>query len=105
MAVTCDVASSSNIWRITLTITVSGGVGEETFNQTGRILQAAIIPPNGATYDFEIGDEDGYGIGGEPNLSGKVTLGIDKICFKVNTIYFTNATDGDYKVRLLISPR
>lgn len=96
--------ASIRIERQILTITVSSGTGSATFTAHGKLNSIGFKMPSGTpTYDFEIVDSASFGVAGKTGLSGKTTLGVDKLCTDLNTITISNATvDGDYLVRLWI---
>lgn len=81
-------------------ITVVGGIGQIVGDICGKALGVGVLSPNGAIYDIEILDGDGFGVFGRTNCSGNTTIECVIRFYNRHAIYLTNATDGVYKVKV-----
>lgn len=84
-----------------INITVAGGSGSADVVLRGVFVAIGIIPPSAtAKYNIDITDVDGFGICGEINLTGNVTLPCRSVGHGTNTISLTLATNGAYKIKV-----
>jgi hypothetical protein len=82
-------------------ITVTGGSGSKTLNLEGKILGIGILAPSAAAvFDLEILDIDGFGVAHIDDGVGNMTIPYNMRFFGQHTIYLTNATDGEYKIKV-----
>ena len=84
-------------------IVVVGGQGSITMDLTGQLSGIAVKSPSPtATYDLEILDVDGFGIGGEVNVTGNSFLVLNGTQGWGNSsINITNATNGTYQLKVI----
>jgi hypothetical protein len=85
-------------------VTVAGGVGEGSFLFPAisgiRIRTICVDAPNSATYDWLLKDSGGYSQTGEVGADGDETYSVDLPISSSGTIYFVNATDGSYNIKI-----
>ena len=82
-------------------VSVAGGVGQKALDLNGKVLAVGVIAPNtSAVYDMEILDVDGFGVCHLDDAVGNVSVNYGARFYGPHTVYFTNATDGDYKVKV-----
>lgn len=97
--------SLTKVRDIDVTIVVpAGGAAHYTFPGSGVISFISIQPPSaGATYDIEVIKYSGYGIYGNPTLTGYQTMIVNRNFTEKNSLYVENATPGSYKCLISIS--
>lgn len=83
-------------------ITVSSGSGSALVALGGNVIAFGIIPPSDSTvYDIEFADSDGFGLGGESQLTGKTTIYEAFQAHGTTTVTISNASsDGSYRVKI-----
>ena len=81
-------------------INVSGGAGSGKLNTLGNVIGVGAKGPNGAVFDVEMFDGDGFPIWGQSGLSDLSKISVDLSLFHDTQIFITNATqDGEYKLK------
>ena len=82
-------------------VSVSGGTGTKTLALSGKALGIGVkAPSTAAVYDFEIVDVDGFGVSLMVGAVGNLTIPCQTIFIHQHTITISNATDGDYMVKI-----
>ena len=87
--------------RRDLALTVVDGVAQSELCLVGWIHSFAVKCPDAAKYELEFRDQDDYGIWKEDNVkyTGPVARKVNAKCTAF-VLYMTNATDGEYKIRV-----
>jgi hypothetical protein len=102
---TGTLTTQGNFSTFTVSVAVSGGTGETPFSSTGTVKSCGLIPPLGATYDFEVvtNDADEYPAFGKGAITGRAGINGDWALLGAHKMRFNNATiDGTYKARCLV---
>lgn len=89
-----------------IAVTVTNGAGSVNTYTNGPMMAYGCIPPvTGAVYDLEFLDADGFGIAGEPALTGNSTVNEAGQLYGRITVRLSNcSSDGVYKVKIWFSP-
>lgn len=101
------VVSVSSYTALRVDISVTAGSGSSIFSSTATFVSCAVVPPVGATYDFEIvtNDADEFPVLGRSSLTGKVGLTGSWAFVGSHKMQITAASlDGTYKARCIASP-
>lgn len=89
--------------NFTLPVVTGQGTYNVPANSFGKITLVCIIPPASSNprYDYNMTDPDGFGITGNTNLQGSMTMVSNVPFLNGGTFNILNATvDGTYTVRL-----
>lgn len=81
-------------------IVVTSGTGSAQAELTGKIVGIGIKAPANSTYDLEIVDNDGFGICGDTAINGNAFLVSTARSWGIASINITNATNGEYGVKV-----
>ena len=82
-------------------VSVSSGTGAITLDLYGKALGIGIKAPSSASnYDFECVDVDGFGVSQVIDVTGNLTIPCSTRFYGPHTITISNATDGDYYIKI-----
>lgn len=102
---TSALTTQGNFSTFTVSVAVTGGTGEVVFTATGTVKSCGLIPPVGATYDFEVVTDDAnqFPAFGKDAITGRAGINGDWAVLGQHRFRFSNATlDGTYKARCLL---